>query len=63
MKINIGKFRISIFRAFELSLASIVAAIISYVENESILWMILHYLLGVLYITYWMIKKVLFWIF
>lgn len=48
---------------FEPSVASVVAAILSYIENENVLWMILHYLMGFVYVIYWILKKIYFWIF
>tara|TARA_R110002167_G_scaffold101354_5_gene264026 strand:+ start:2419 stop:2610 length:192 start_codon:yes stop_codon:yes gene_type:complete len=63
MILKIGKFRINILEEIKPSVASAVAAIISYIENDSVLWALFHYFCGLFYIVYWAIKKILFWIF
>lgn len=63
MKIKIGKFRIDLFQEIKPSVASVIACVVSYIENESVLWAVLHYFLGFIYVVYWMIKKIFFLIF
>lgn len=63
MILKLGKFRINIFEEIKPSVASVIAGVISYVENESILWAIVHYFCGLFYILYWGVKKIIFWIF
>lgn len=55
MKMKIGKFQIKLKHA-ELSVASVVAGIISWSINQSIFWLIVHYLLGLFYIIYFLIS-------
>lgn len=54
MEIKFGKWVFRIKKA-ELSLASFVAGIVSWSCNQSILWLVLHYFLGLFYVVYWMI--------
>ena len=63
MILKIGKFRIKVLEEITPSVASLVAAILSYIENDSILWAVAHYFCGFLYVIYWIFKKIYFLIF
>lgn len=59
MEWKIGKFKIRL-KPPELSVASVIAAILSWITNKSILWCVVHYFLGLFYIIYWLIIKLFF---
>ena len=46
------KFRVNC--AFHFS--GVIAALMSWAVNESVLWAIFHYLIGVIYVPYWIIR-------
>jgi len=56
MEFQFGKIKLRIKHA-EISLASIIAGLISWACNGSVLWLIVHYFFGLFYVLYWLLFK------